>query len=318
MSDNPPLVHSGAHQTKPPCEGVSTPIGAGSRDDDGAAGASGAPLVRTKLHHAPPSPAVPDLFEDARAHERERCRAALKAQGWLRPEHLRDALAAVDSVLPGGRSWPLRPEHIADPTVPEVDKLRALVELMAETVTELEDWLGHASTRQAADDALHRMGRALTAYYGSDGVYRSAHPLQWRGLTWEAMDRAGIGWGEDDELRVRLPDDKRSSHATGPLVSEALRRDPPGCIPCGKPVVPTCDACSTRMRESSAELEQALGLQASGINYRIERREGGWRVEVIAPTVGASAPTREGALAYLRDRFLVTAERLAADMKETP
>jgi hypothetical protein len=78
-------------------------------------------------------------------------------------------------------------------------KLETLAQVAAETLTVIDDWLGHASTREAAEDSMRRLWRALQAV----GFNRNVRDnLGWRGSLLRAMDRAGIGCGGDDEIRL--------------------------------------------------------------------------------------------------------------------
>lgn len=97
--------------------------------------------------------------------------------------------------------------------------LEALAQVAAETLTAVDDWLGQASTREAAEDSMRRLWRALQAVGFVGGVRDS---LGWRGSILRAMDRAGIGCGEDNEIRVRTALDKPWMGATGPRVKDLL------------------------------------------------------------------------------------------------
>lgn len=98
-------------------------------------------------------------------------------------------------------------------------KLETLAQVAAEALTAIDDWLGNASTREAAEDSIRRLWRALQAV-GFDGHVRDN--LGWRGSLLRAMDRAGIGYGEDGEIRVRTAHDQPWMTATGPRVRDLL------------------------------------------------------------------------------------------------
>ncbi len=97
--------------------------------------------------------------------------------------------------------------------------LETLAQVAAETLTAIDDWLGSASTREAAEDSIRRLWRALQAV-GFDGHVRDN--LGWRGSLLRAMDRAAIGHGEDDEIRLRTARDLPWMRATGPRVKDLL------------------------------------------------------------------------------------------------
>lgn len=88
---------------------------------------------------------------------------------------------------------------------PRFKRLEDLARIAFDTVRTLDDWLGHASTRNAPVDALWRLRRALEAEGFEDPVHRD---LEWRGSLPQAMERSGIGPGEDDELRLRTSRDQ--------------------------------------------------------------------------------------------------------------
>jgi hypothetical protein len=69
-------------------------------------------------------------------------------------------------------------------------------------------------------DAIWRLRRALETAGFDDPIH---HDLDWRGSVLRAMDRAGIGCGEDDEIRLRSYGDRSWMSATGPRVRDVLR-----------------------------------------------------------------------------------------------
>ncbi len=105
---------------------------------------------------------------------------------------------------------------------PDVDRLKlleAIGSIAADALRTIDTWLGQASTREAAMDAIWRLRRALGTAGFADPIH---HDLDWRGSLLRAMDRAGIGCGEDDEIRVRLARDRSWMFATGPRVRDLL------------------------------------------------------------------------------------------------
>lgn len=122
------------------------------------------------------------------------------------------------------------------------------LKVCAETWNTVDEWLGSASTRQAAMDALWRMRRALEAAgYPTNESIRDN--ISWRGSVLESMERAGIGRGSDNEIRFRLLVDPPWAQASGPRLAEyvnglrryarheehcdVMRRGEPGVCTCG-------------------------------------------------------------------------------------
>lgn len=100
-----------------------------------------------------------------------------------------------------------------------LESLEKVAQVAAETLTTIEDWLGQASTREAAEGSIRRLWRALQAAGFGDQI---REPLGWRGVLLRAMDCAGIGYGEDDEIRIRSALDRPWMWATGPRVRDLL------------------------------------------------------------------------------------------------
>jgi hypothetical protein len=100
----------------------------------------------------------------------------------------------------------------------ELQILRQLAGITAQTILTIDNWLGHAGTREAAMDSLWRLMRILEAA----GYKRPLEHLEWRGQLIRAMEEAGIGLGNDGTLRVRQAADKYWEPATGALVKELL------------------------------------------------------------------------------------------------
>jgi hypothetical protein len=101
------------------------------------------------------------------------------------------------------------------------DPFREIGTATAEMITCIQNWLGAASTREAAMESIWRVSRLLQRH----GF--QAHPqneLEWRGVIIKAMDEAGIGLGDDDKIRLRTPDNPPWQHANGAILNEALSR----------------------------------------------------------------------------------------------
>jgi hypothetical protein len=127
---------------------------------------------------------------------------------------------------------------------PNVDRLKvleAIASIAADTLRSIDDWLGQASTREAAMDAIWRLRRALQTAGFDDPIH---HDLDWRGCMLRAMESADIGCGEDDEIRLRLYGDRSWMSATGPRVRDLLRSaeisDETWEVPCADPICPRC------------------------------------------------------------------------------
>jgi hypothetical protein len=101
----------------------------------------------------------------------------------------------------------------------ELRSLRELAGITAETLRTVDEWLGQASTREAAMDALWRLRRILERV----GFKTPLEHLEWRGQIVRALEEAGLGVGTDGAIRVRQPKDKYWQPATGPLVREVLQ-----------------------------------------------------------------------------------------------
>ncbi len=100
----------------------------------------------------------------------------------------------------------------------ELHILREIAGITAQTLRTIENWLGHAGTRESAMDALWRLARILEAA----GHKIPTEGLEWRGQIMRAMEEAGIAMGEDGALRVRQPEEKNWQAAAGPLVKDIL------------------------------------------------------------------------------------------------
>jgi hypothetical protein len=101
----------------------------------------------------------------------------------------------------------------------ELHILRQVAGITAQTIQAIDNWLGHAGTREAAMDSLWRLMRILEAA----GYKKPLEHLEWRGQLVRAMEEAGIGLGNDGTMRVRQPQDKYWEPATGALIKEILQ-----------------------------------------------------------------------------------------------
>lgn len=98
----------------------------------------------------------------------------------------------------------------------ELQLLREITGITADTLQTVDNWLGQAGTREGAMDSLWRLRRILEAA----GYKMPTENLKWRGQLVRAMEEAGIGLGEDGAIRVRQAGDKNWQPATGALVKE--------------------------------------------------------------------------------------------------
>jgi hypothetical protein len=101
----------------------------------------------------------------------------------------------------------------------ELHALREIAGITAETLRTVDDWLGHASTREAAMDSLWRLRRILERV----GFKMPLEHLEWRGQIVRALEEAGLGIGSDSAIRIRQPNDKYWQPATGPRVKEVIQ-----------------------------------------------------------------------------------------------
>jgi hypothetical protein len=101
----------------------------------------------------------------------------------------------------------------------ELHILRQIAGITAQTIQAVDNWMGHAGSREAAMDSLWRLTRILEGA----GYKRPLDHLEWRGQLVRAMEEARIGLGDDGTLRVRQPQDKYWEPATGAVVKEILQ-----------------------------------------------------------------------------------------------
>lgn len=105
------------------------------------------------------------------------------------------------------------------------EALEEIAVVANDTVATINEWLGNASTRQAATDSLWRLGRLLQRHGLSTSYRLGEHwsPLTWRGVILAAHERAGVGMGEDNEMRARLASDMPYDLASGPPLVDVFR-----------------------------------------------------------------------------------------------
>lgn len=114
----------------------------------------------------------------------ERAARALADAGLVARKDVDAVTAAVSAAIEEAlrNNWPtLLDENL---------KFRGILMLARETLNVVDDWLGHASTRQAATDSLWRLGRALERV----GFPWTAAPdsLKWRGSLVRELNAAGF------------------------------------------------------------------------------------------------------------------------------
>jgi hypothetical protein len=112
-----------------------------------------------------------------------------------------------------------RDKQEGNKTYRELQVLREIAGVTAETLRTVDEWLGHASTREAAMEALWRLRRILEAA----GYTMPLEHLEWRGQIIRAMEDAGVGLGDDGVVRLRQPEDKYWAPATGAPIKELLQ-----------------------------------------------------------------------------------------------
>jgi hypothetical protein len=107
----------------------------------------------------------------------------------------------------------------------DIEILRFALLVAAETFCTVEDWLGQASTRNAAYDSLHRLRRVFGGL-GLNPVSSKESPLEWRGSLVEGLEQVGCRMGYDGRLRRVLPGQPNHEFAKGETLAEALGQSP--------------------------------------------------------------------------------------------
>jgi hypothetical protein len=100
----------------------------------------------------------------------------------------------------------------------ELQMLRELAAITADTLRTIENWLGNAGTRESAMDSLWRLARVVQGL----GYELPMENLTWRGQLVRALEEAGLGIGPDGVIRVRQANDKYWQPATGQAVKTIL------------------------------------------------------------------------------------------------
>lgn len=82
------------------------------------------------------------------------------------------------------------------------EALLKVCDCAVEAIAQIEEWLGSASTRQAAEESIYRLRRALqrAGYEMKNGC------LEYRGSILRAMEHAGIGMDDEGVIRIRRRD----------------------------------------------------------------------------------------------------------------
>lgn len=101
----------------------------------------------------------------------------------------------------------------------ELQMLRELAAITADTLRTVENWLGNAGTREGAMDSLWRLARFVQGL----GFELPVENLKWRGQLVRALEEAGIGLGADETIRIRQAGDGYWGPATGPDVKTILQ-----------------------------------------------------------------------------------------------
>jgi hypothetical protein len=108
--------------------------------------------------------------------------------------------------------------------IDDIELLRFALLVTSETLISIDNWLGHAGTREAAHDALWRLRRLLWGL-GLNPVDSFNSPaLSWRGSLIEALERSGFRGSEDGDIRRILPDQPGWELAKGETLAEALQQ----------------------------------------------------------------------------------------------
>lgn len=102
------------------------------------------------------------------------------------------------------------------------EALLKVCDCAVEAIAQIEEWLGSASTRQAAEESIYRLRRALqrAGYEMKNGC------LEYRGSILRAMEHAGIGMDDEGVIRIRRYTDKPWMLASGVPLYEHLHRHP--------------------------------------------------------------------------------------------
>ena len=113
-----------------------------------------------------------------------------------------------------------KPEHLWSREMQNrLDQLENLARAAFDALVSVDDWLGSASTRQAATDALRRLEVKLIAA-GFERPTRSN--LKFRGAILDDLERMGLLYDcRDGDLRFFLPGERRC-YGSGPRLADSL------------------------------------------------------------------------------------------------
>lgn len=110
----------------------------------------------------------------------------------------------------------------------EVERLKNLCIIASQTMTVIDEWMGAASTRQAAMDSMWRLNRALEQ---NGFPYENRHILDWRGSVLHELNDAGFYPNSDNayaaDTRFVYDPDAPAGHrifgnAVGPTIKEVV------------------------------------------------------------------------------------------------
>lgn len=117
-------------------------------------------------------------------------------------------------------------ENAKKPGSPEeIVALRRLASIARDAATQFSDWIGQASTRNAAVDSMYRLSRALTH---AGFPYNGDASLNWRGSILDELNAAGFFFCEEKEAFVFDPDAEKGppyrnhGNAVGPTLKEVV------------------------------------------------------------------------------------------------
>jgi len=99
------------------------------------------------------------------------------------------------------------------------EALERIAVVACQTLETVDNWLGQASTRNAAADALWRLRRLL---WDADMRANPWEDLKWRGSVFEYLKRAGFRLAPDG-VRQELKTDKPWEWPTGPFLEDVLK-----------------------------------------------------------------------------------------------
>jgi hypothetical protein len=108
--------------------------------------------------------------------------------------------------------------------IEDIELLRFALLITAETLVTVDNWLGHAGTQNAANDALWRLRRLLWGLGLNPVDTLSSSALEWRGSLIEALERSGFRASEDGDIRRILPGQPNWELAKGETLAEIMQR----------------------------------------------------------------------------------------------